>query len=144
MGKLQLAFVGSFDKKIKLSDAHFANHIPGPETAILLVDQLLEKLSVFRKGLRKLSSCQIKRNLLRQILTLTKFFRENPLSRKYSQMAFRDSPVTESQTASCTISFIRDIARFKKKIRWWLRKVVVERECWSSCFWLMLADKNKF
>lgn len=52
MGKLWLTLTGSFDKKIKLSDAHFDDHTAGPETAILLVvlvDHLLKGLSVSRK-----------------------------------------------------------------------------------------------
>lgn len=47
MGKLRLTFTGSFDKKINLSDAHFGDHIPVPETTTLPVDQLLDKLSVW-------------------------------------------------------------------------------------------------
>lgn len=45
------------------------DHTPGPETTILIVDQLLEELSVSRKGL---SSHQIRRNLLSWILSLRK------------------------------------------------------------------------
>lgn len=78
-GKLQLIFTGSFDKKIKLCD-----HIPVPETTIVLAVQLLEDLSVSMKGLRTLKSRQVRRNLLHQILNLRKLFREKPLSRKYS------------------------------------------------------------
>jgi len=67
VGKLQLTFTGSFDKKIKLGNAHFGDHIPVPETTILLADTLLEELSVSRRGLRMRSSRQTSRSSEQEI-----------------------------------------------------------------------------